>query len=128
MTVPNYAQPNYAQMLELKLKDLNVEIKTKMDQPSSLTIPFDGTTRTQLNVDGIVGEFGETHIGNLAQHIAKNFKSITCLPLVLPMIKTAEIQTSGDVVIRVIEDYVMGSGDNDPYADKVIRRVDILFY
>ena len=125
------SMPDYAKMIELKLKDLNVEIKTKKEAPSNLILAIapDGSKLTQLNVDGIVDEFGETRINNLAEHIAKNFKSITCLPLVLPRnIETAEIQTSGDIVIRVIETYVMGSGDNDPYANKVIRRVDILFY
>ena len=114
--------PNYAELLKVKLLRLNIKIVICSDANLDLSQRY-----TQLKVDAPVEKFGEIHINNLAEFIAKSYKSITFSSLPLPKnIVDAELQISENVIVRVITDYVMGSGDNDPYADKLIRRVDIL--
>lgn len=127
--------PNYARMLEMKLRELMVRIAPRLPDvmvPGSkiTAIAPNGSYLEQKYVDGIASKFDSRNIIKLAEFVSAKHRSISCTALPLPNGKEAEIQTSGDLVIRVITDYHTGAGDGefpDSYADKVIRRVDILF-
>lgn len=122
--------PNYAKALKLELAECGTKVSNPLPDMAVLgskitVIAPNGSIYQQMYAMWAVGDLCDDALRGLGRAIARKYLDISCTTLILPKGGEAEIQKSGNVIIRVVTNTNVPNWPGQ--EDQIVRRVDILF-